>query len=112
MPSAAVPWTRPSGSSPASLTCSHMSEEEQMQLRVDTDGLRESAAALEEVLARLDRTRVVEELAPVGWAFRGGETEAVSGLACRGWNARLSALRSTVRATGMALQASASAYDA
>jgi len=89
-----------------------VSEEATMQLRVDTGGLREGVAALGEVLARLARTRVAEELAPVGSAFRGGETEAGSGPACGAWNARLSALRSRVRATGVALEVSAAGYDA
>ncbi|GAA2154455.1 hypothetical protein FHX52_1486 [Humibacillus xanthopallidus] len=83
-----------------------------MQFRVETDGLRESAAAIEEVLARLERVRVADELAPVGSAFRGGESATASGRACAAWNARLSGLRSRVRATGAALDVAAAGYDA
>jgi hypothetical protein len=83
-----------------------------MQFRVETGGLRESAAALEEVLARLERGKVVDEIAPVGSAFRGGETAVASGRACAGWSARLSALRSRVRATGAALDVAAAGYEA
>lgn len=83
-----------------------------MQFRVETGGLRESAAALEEVLARLERVRVADEIAPVGAAFRGGEVAGASGRVCATWSARLSALRSRVRATGAALDVAAAGYEA
>ena len=83
-----------------------------MQFRVETGGLRESAAAIEEVLARLERVRVADELAPVGSAFRGSESAAATGRACATWNARLSGLRSSVRSTGAALEAAAEGYEA
>lgn len=83
-----------------------------MQFRVETGGLRESAAAVEEILARLERARVAEEIAPVGSAFRGGATEVASGRACAAWSARLSALRSRVRGAGAALDVAAAGYEA
>jgi hypothetical protein len=83
-----------------------------MQFRVETGGLRASAAAIEEVLARLERVRPADELAPVGSAFRGSDTAAATGQACAVWNARLASLGSSVRSTGAALDAAAEGYEA
>jgi hypothetical protein len=83
-----------------------------MRLRVEAGGLRESAAAIEEVLARLERVRVANDLAPVGAAFRGGETAVASRRACTVWNERLSGLRWQARSTGAALELAAAGYEA
>ncbi len=56
-----------------------------MQFTVETGGLRASAAAVEEALARLERVRVADDLAPTGSAFRGGQTAALTGQVCAGW---------------------------
>jgi hypothetical protein len=82
-----------------------------MRLRVETGGLRESAAAIEEALARLERVQVARDLASVAAAFRGGETAVATGRACTVWNERLSALRWQVRSTGAALDVAAAGYD-
>ena len=83
-----------------------------MQFTVETGGLRASAVAVEEALARLERVRVADDLAPTGSAFRGGQTAAVTGQVCGGWGRRLAALRWQVRATGAALEVAVSGYDA
>jgi hypothetical protein len=83
-----------------------------MQFRVETGGLRESAAAIEEALARLERVRVADGVGPVGSAFRGGETSASAGQVCTAWSERLSALHWRVRSTGAALEVAAAGYDA
>jgi len=82
-----------------------------MQFTVETGGLRASTAAVEEALARLERIRVADDLAPTGSAFRGGETAALTGRVCEGWGRRLAALRWQVRATGAALEVAAAGYD-
>ena len=81
-----------------------------MQIRVETVQLRESASQLAEVLARLDRVRVADDLAGVGSAFRGGQVAAVNRRVCGGWADGLSALRGRVRATGSALEVAATGY--
>ncbi len=83
-----------------------------MQLRVETAGLREGVAVLEEVLARLERVHVARDLAPVGAALRGGQTPAATSRACAAWGERLSELRWQVRAAGAALDVAAAGYDA
>jgi hypothetical protein len=82
-----------------------------MQFTVETGSLRESAAAIEEVLARLERFQVVEDLTAVGGAFRGSESAGAAGRACSTWGMRLSSLRWRVRATGVALEVAAAGYD-
>jgi hypothetical protein len=82
-----------------------------MQIRVETGRLGESASQLAEVLARLERVRVVDDLAQVGSAFRGGQVAAVTGRVCGGWADGLTSLRARVRATGSALDAAATGYE-
>ena len=82
-----------------------------MQLTVETGGLRASTAAVEEALARLERLRMADDLAPTRSAFRGGKTAAMTDHVCEGWGRRLAALRWQVRATGAALDVAAAGYD-
>lgn len=83
-----------------------------MQVRVEVAGLRASAAALEEALARLERVGIARDLGSVGSAFRGAQVLAASPRACTVWNERLSSLRWQVRSTGAAVDVAAAGYEA
>ncbi|MCU1537794.1 MAG: hypothetical protein JWP82_2145 [Humibacillus sp.] len=82
-----------------------------MQIRVETGRLRESATELAEVLARLERVRMAEDLTVVGSAFRGGQVASAAPRACLAWGEGLAALRGRVRATGAALDSAATGYE-
>ncbi|WP_020144579.1 hypothetical protein [Terracoccus sp. 273MFTsu3.1] len=83
-----------------------------MRYDVDTDALRDDAASVGEVLARVHRLRIAEELRPLGGAIPGGRVAGGLGQVAAAWQARLAGTRWELRELGRCLAAAADAYDA
>ncbi|MGO4360555.1 hypothetical protein AB4Z14_12750 [Terrabacter sp. 2TAF16] len=83
-----------------------------MRYDVDTDALREDAASVGEVLARVRRLRIADELRPLGGAIPGGRVAGGLGQVAAAWEARLAGTRWELRELGRCLATAADTYDA
>ncbi|KRC85360.1 hypothetical protein ASE25_20265 [Terrabacter sp. Root85] len=83
-----------------------------MRYDVDTDALRDDAASVGEVLARVQRLRIGDELRPLGGAIPGGRVAGGLGRVAAAWEARLAGTRWELRELGRCLAAAADTYDA
>ena len=83
-----------------------------MRYDVDTDALRDDAVSVGEVLERVHRLRLADELRPLGAAIPGGRVAGGLGQVAAAWQARLAGTRWELRELGRCLVAAADTYDA
>ncbi|GAA5032696.1 hypothetical protein GCM10023258_31930 [Terrabacter aeriphilus] len=82
-----------------------------MHYEVDTAALRESALTIGEVLARVRRLGVTDDLAAVATAVPPGRTTAGAPGVALAWQARLAGLTWELRELGAGVSAAADGYD-
>ena len=82
-----------------------------MRYDVDTAALRDDAISIGEVLARVQRLRIADELRPLAGAIPGGRSAAGLGQVAATWEVRLAGARWELRELGRCLAAAADTYD-
>lgn len=83
-----------------------------MRYAVDTAALRDDVASIGEVLARVHRLGVTDELQPIAAALPGGRCAASLRQVEAAWAARLAATRWELQELGQCLAVAADTYDA
>ena len=83
-----------------------------MRYDVDTAALRDDASTIDEVLVRVQRLGIADELTPVAAAFPGSRCGAALRDVAAAWTARLAATRWELKELGRSLAAAADTYDA
>jgi hypothetical protein len=81
-----------------------------MRFDVDTRTLRESAAAVEEVLAQVRALGIADDLRPVAAAVPGGRTASSLHHVATAWQAQLAGTRWQLGELGRSVAAAADAY--
>ncbi|KRF39453.1 hypothetical protein [Terrabacter sp. Soil810] len=83
-----------------------------MRYDVDTAALRDDATSIAEVLERVRRLGIAEELRPLGGAIPGGRVAAGLAQVAAAWDVRLAGSRWELQELGRCLTAATDTYDA
>jgi hypothetical protein len=83
-----------------------------MRYDVDTAALHDDVGTMDEVLVRVQRLGIADELRPVAAAFPGSRCAAALRDVAAAWTARLAGTRWELTELGRSLVAAADTYDA
>lgn len=83
-----------------------------MRYEVDTAALRDDVSTIDEVLVRVQRLGIADELTPVAAALPGSRTGSALRDVAAAWTARLAGTRWELKELGRSLAAAADTYDA
>lgn len=83
-----------------------------MRYDVDTAALRDDVSTIDEVLVRVQRLGIADELTPVAAALPGSRCGAALRDVAAAWTARLAGTRWELKELGRSLAAAADTYDA